>query len=128
MKFIISEINNANKYIEKIKILLDNPSKYLEIRRNALNTASHFDIDNVVEKYIEYFKQVKINEYNLTEIEKEEIKKWQVPEKNIFNIKNTKLYKPKSSFKHKLWINFLRIFPKKFKSKIKMKIRNIVNR
>ena len=126
--YIISEINNANKYIEKIKILLDNPSKYLEIRRNALNTASHFDIDNVVEKYIEYFKQVKINEYNLTEIEKEEIKKWQVPEKNIFNIKNTKLYKPKSSFKHKLWINFLRIFPKKFKSKIKMKIRNIVNR
>ena len=124
--YIISEVNDADKYVKKIKFLIDNPKEYLDFQKNALNTARLFDIDSIVNKYINYFANVKINEYNLTGIEKEEIKKWEVPEKNIFDKKIATKYK--YTFRHTLWINFLKIFPKKFKSKIKMRIRDIVNR
>lgn len=124
--FVINEVNDSDKYVEKIKFLLDNPNEYVRLKRNAINTSRKFDIDSTIDKYMEYFSNVKTKEYNLTKIEEEEIKKWIVLEKEIFDKKNTTIYK--TTFKHKLWINFLKIFPKKFKSRVKMKIRDIVNR
>lgn len=127
--YIINEVNNADKYVEKIKFLLNNPEEYCKLQKNALYTSKNFDIDNIVNKYIEYFKNVKIQELNLNDKETKAAQRWLVSEKSIFNassVNNSNL--PKVTFKHKLWINFLKIFPKKFKHKVKMRIRDLANR
>lgn len=128
--FIIKEINNSSKYVEKIRELLHNEELLKDMKKKAQKTSKEFDIDLKVEEYIEYFKSVKKQQVNLTRVEKEEVKKWEVDDRCIFNkiTKDSQKIINKVSFKHKIFIAFLKLFPKRFKTKIKNKLRIIVNR
>ena len=85
--------------------------------KNAQDKALEFDIDKNVKKYIEYFKNVKIQEISLTEKEKEESKRWVVKEEDIYRDEDAN--KVKISKKRKLYQNVLKVFPKGLKTRVK---------
>ena len=115
--FIIKEVNNAEKYVEKIEELLKDKEKLKEMSKNAQDKALEFDIDKNVKKYIEYFKNVKIQEISLTEKEKEESKRWVVKEEDIYRDEDAN--KVKISKTRKLYQNVLKVFPKGLKTRVK---------
>lgn len=55
--YIIKEVNNIDSYIEKIDYLLNNSKEYEKIKEKASITASRFDYDNMIDKYIKYFSK-----------------------------------------------------------------------
>lgn len=115
--FVIKEVNNVDKYIEKIELLLDNNEIFEKMRKNAQKKALEYDFDNNIEKYINYFKNVKKQEIKLTEAEKEESKQWEVPENKIFsrNFQKTNVI----SKKRRIYIAILKFFPSKLKTRVK---------
>lgn len=121
--FIIREINNVDKYIEKIEYLLQNKEKIEEMKNEAQKTALRFDFDDNILKYIKYFKNVKKQEIVLTEEEEKEAKRWIVND-DIFKIEEQEkeIVEPKEPFittKRKIYIRFLKLFPKGLKTKVK---------
>ena len=113
--FIISEVNNANKYIEKLEILLNDKDKYDDMMKNIVSTCQKFDYEKSVEKYIEYFKNVK--PYNkkikLSEKDKEIIEKYSYQQNSIN--KKRKLY------------YIAKLIPKSLKNKLKKIITYLYN-
>ncbi len=126
--FVIKEINNSEKYVEKIHLLLHDDNLLQKIKNNALEESAKFDFDKKIPEYITYFKNVKIKEINdITDKEKDAMKRWIVSEKAMFNTKKESQDVPKLSFKRRLLIAFLSLFPKKFKTRVKNKLRQLVN-
>ena len=128
--FIIKEINNADRYVEKIDELIANEDLLIEMKKQAQNTALEFDLDKKVDEYINYFKNVKIKNVDLTPIEQEKIKRWEVSESAIFskNGQETIVTKnPYVSSKRKIYIKFLGLFPKGLKTKIKNILRKLID-
>jgi GT2 family glycosyltransferase len=71
--YVIEEVNDSDKYVEKLEILLKNKDKYQELKKESMLAPKKFDYDDVVDKYIEYFNQdfkitTKDNTYNDTEV------------------------------------------------------------
>ena len=126
--FVISEVNNPDKYVEKIIELINNPKKFKEMRKKSQEQVKNFDIDKMTEEYIKYFKSVKKVDIKLTDKEKEEVKKWLVPDKNIFDVKIKKNGQviPHMSLKRKVWLAFLKCLPKKFKLKVRNKVERLL--
>ena len=115
--FLIKEVNNAERYIEKIELLLQDNEKIKKMSKKAQEKSIEFDIDKNVNKYIEYFRNVKIKEIKLTEKEKEESARWNVKEENLF--KQNKVNTDMVSKKRRVYQKMLKIFPKGLKTKVK---------
>ncbi len=115
--FVIKEINNADKYIEKVEYLLEHEDVLNSMSCKAQTKALEFDIDKRTKQYIKYFRNVKKQEIKLTKIEKEESKRWNVSEEMLFNGKevNTKYL----SKKRKIYYKILKLVPKSLKEKVK---------
>lgn len=113
--FIISEVNSANKYIEKLEILLNDKDKYDDMMKNIVNTCQKFDYEKSVEKYIEYFKNVKpyVKKLKLSEKDKEIIEKYSYQQNSIN--KKRKLY------------YIAKLIPKSLKNKLKKIITYLYN-
>ena len=94
------------------------------MREKANKTALDFDIDDVIPKYIEYFKNAKIQEVSVTDVEKKEAERWIVKEDDIFNPKVNKDY---VSNKRKMYWRFLGLFPKGLKTKVKNILQRMIN-
>ena len=100
------------------------------MKKQAQNIALEFDFDKKVDEYINYFKNVKIENIDLTPVEQEKIKRWEISENAIFgkNGKETIVTKnPYVSSKRKMYIKFLSLFPKGLKTKIKNILRKLIN-
>ena len=82
--FVINEINNVDRYMEKIEYLLANNEILQNMKIQAQNTALKFDFDNNISKYMNYFKNVKRKDVKLTKNEEIEAKRWIVDDKMIF--------------------------------------------
>ncbi|MBR3161777.1 MAG: glycosyltransferase [Bacilli bacterium] len=54
--FIVDKVNDTDCYLEQLNNALDK-NKYLNIKKNMLKTVKNYDIDNVIEKYIDYFNK-----------------------------------------------------------------------
>ena len=115
--FLIKEVNNAERYMEKIELLLQDNEKIKKMSKKAQEKSIEFDIDKNVNKYIEYFRNVKIKEIKLTEKEKEESARWNVKEENLF--KQNKVNTDMVSKKRRVYQKMLKIFPKGLKTKVK---------
>ena len=115
--FLIKEVNNAERYMEKIELLLQDNEKIKKMSKKAQEKSIEFDIDKNVNKYIEYFRNVKIKEIKLTEKEKEESARWNVKEENLF--KQNKVNTGMVSKKRRVYQKMLKIFPKGLKTKVK---------
>ena len=115
--FLIKEVNNAERYMEKIELLLQDNEKIKKMSKKAQEKSIEFDIDKNVNKYIEYFRNVKIKEIKLTEKEKEESVRWNVKEENLF--KQNKVNTDMVSKKRRVYQKMLKIFPKGLKTKVK---------
>lgn len=115
--FLIKEVNNAERYMEKIELLLQDNEKIKKMSKKAQEKSIEFDIDKNVNKYIEYFRNVKIKEIKLTEKEKEESVRWNVKEENLF--KQNKVNTDMVSKKRRIYQKMLKIFPKGLKTKVK---------
>ncbi|MBR2743802.1 MAG: glycosyltransferase [Clostridia bacterium] len=115
--FVIKEVNNADKYVEKIKELLNDNSLLKQMSQKAQEETLKFDIDKNINKYINYFSKVEIKEKQLTDEELNELKKWIIPENELFSKKQVIM--GNVSKKRKLYYKFLGLFPKKLKTKIK---------
>ncbi len=64
---IINEVNDPYKYIDALNKLLSNDELYDSLSKEAYKTASKFDFDKVVEKYIEEFNKIENDEYKKLE-------------------------------------------------------------
>lgn len=53
---IVNQVNNADEYIEKLKLLLNSRNYYDKIRNNSIKSVKKYDFDFVIENYINYFK------------------------------------------------------------------------
>ena len=115
--FVIKEINNADRYIEKVEHLLENEETLENMSRKAQEKALEFDISKNVQKYIDYFRSVKKHEVILTEIEKEVSKKWYINEEDLF--KDRIISVNQVSTKKRVYYKFLKLFPKGLKTKVK---------
>ena len=118
--------------IEKISLLLENEQLFEKMRNNARKTAKKFDIDDKVCEYIEYFKNVKKQKIILTKREEEESKRWIVGD-SIFEVKkenkdnNQELQTQcQYTLKRKIYILFLKMFPKSLKTKIKSLLKKMI--
>lgn len=128
--FVIREVNNADKYMEKIEKLLSDDEMLKNMKTEAQKTALEFDFDNKVDKYIEYFKNVKKEEIKLTKQEEEKIKEWIISDDKIFKRKQPETtidQNPYVSSKRKLYIKFLGLFPKGLKTKVKNFLKKLIN-
>ena len=72
--FVIKEVNNVDKYIEKVEYLLENDKVLENMSKKAQEKALEFDIDKNIQKYINYFRTVKKQEIMLTNKEKKLLK------------------------------------------------------
>ena len=129
--FVIKEINNVDRYMEKIEYLLQNQSVLESMQNEAQKTAKQFDFDDRVPQYIEYFKNIEKQEIKLTEPEYKEAQKWFVKDE-IFKIEEEKTeqtvpQQPHVTKKRKLYIKFLSFFPKGLKTKVKDLLRKMIN-
>ena len=124
--FIIKEINNVDKYIEKIEILLNDSEKLLEMIKNAQETALKFDNDNNIQKYIEYFKNVKKQEIKLTKNEEEASERWIASEESVFSQEEKAEKTNVVSKKRKVYYALLKPFLKKLKKKFKNFLKKLV--
>ncbi len=126
--FIIKEINNVDKYIEKIEILLKDSKKLSDMSKNAQETALKFDMDTNIPKYIEYFKSVKKQKIELTSQEKEASEKWILSEDSIFSKEEENIEKQADviSKKRKIYYVILKPFPKKLKTKVKEFLKKLI--
>ena len=104
------------------------------MRKNALETSKNFDIQDNIGRYIDYFRNAKKEKVELSDIDLENSKRWYVKDEMIFKElkeSNKKVDNNKSgnkvSFKRKVFLFFLKLFPKSFKTKVKNKLRQIVN-
>lgn len=124
--FVVKEVNNVDKYIEKVEVLLNNHEKLSQMSKNAQKTALDFDIDYNIKKYIEYFKNVKKQKIVLTPQEREKSKRWNVSEDRIFSEKVETQERNTISKKRKIYYAMLKPFPKKLKTKVKNFLRKLV--
>jgi glycosyltransferase involved in cell wall biosynthesis len=53
---LVNEVNNSNRYVEKILWLLENEEEFIRLKCGAIETAKHFDLDDRIDKYINYFR------------------------------------------------------------------------
>lgn len=113
--FIINEVNDANKYVEKLELLLNDKDMYNSMRKNIEQTCKDFDYEKSVEKYIEYFKNVKPygKKLKLSETDKKMIEKYS-EQQNAIN-KKRKLY------------YIAKLIPKSLKNKMKKVITYLYN-
>lgn len=114
--FVVNEINDSKKYIEKLELIMNDSKKYNSMKKECEKTATQFDIDNIIEKYINYFNQeFKIKDIKLTE-EEQAIYLDVLENKFKLPVKN----KPKS-FIYKL----LRKVPKRFRIFVKKAVEKL---
>ena len=52
---LVKDVNNANSYVTQIKKVLDDGELKKSLKHNGKFTATHYDLDNIVKKYIKYF-------------------------------------------------------------------------
>ena len=124
--FIIKEINNVDQYIEKVEYLLYNEEVLNKMSENAQKKSLEFDMDKNIYKYINYFKNVKIQKVELTPREKEQAKRWIVSDEMIFNNKNISKNNIISR-KRKLYYMLLKPFPKSLKTKVKNFLKKLID-
>lgn len=77
--FIINEVNNVEKYFEKIELLLNDSKEFEKLKKAGQDTSKDFDYDNRVSLYIDYFRNLKV---------KNTSKKLTDNEKRIINIRS----------------------------------------
>ncbi|MBR3152589.1 MAG: glycosyltransferase [Clostridia bacterium] len=118
--YIIKEVNNADKYVEKIDELIKNPEKLAVMSENSKKYARKFDIDERIEQYINYFKNVKRQELNITEEEEKAAKEFIIDKIDVFGKKGIEnSQEVKLSPKRKMYKKLLKLFPKSVKTKVK---------
>lgn len=54
--FIVDNINDVSKYIDKVSYLIENPNVFIRLKNNALETVSKFDYDDTIKEYIDFFE------------------------------------------------------------------------
>lgn len=127
--FVIKELNNADKYVEKIHLLLADDKLYQHMMDEAQKKVKEFDIEIKIDKYIDYFKSVQKKKLHLSEIQKKYSEQFYVKEEDIFEQKPivNLINSNKISFKRKILILFLSLFPKKLKTRVKNKLKVLIN-
>lgn len=123
--FVIKEVNNVDKYIEKVEYLLENDKVLENMSKKAQEKALEFDIDKNIQKYINYFRTVKKQEIMLTNKEKEASKKWYVDEEKLF--KGKEVSTNQMSNKRKIYHKILKLFPKGLKAKVKLTLKKLID-
>lgn len=100
--FVMKEINQTERYIEKIDILLQDSILLEKMRIQAQKTAKQFDIMNRIPQYISYFRSVTKQPLTLTKQEKEIGKQWEVSQELLLNVPVAKSESRKSKVFRKL--------------------------
>jgi hypothetical protein len=70
--FVIKEVNNSDKFVEKISFLINNSELFLKMKREGAICSLAFDYDSRIDAYIKFFK--KNRRYEVKTFSKEEQK------------------------------------------------------
>lgn len=104
--YVINEVNDVDKYVEKLDVLLQNSSLFQSMKKQAAATAKNFDYDAVVEGYIDYFSKIKTIKDGTLDTEDK-----QLVFPLIYNNENGKM--------RKVLYSLAKRMPKRMKKKIK---------
>lgn len=101
---VIDEVNNSDKYVEKIIELIDNPKKLEEIALNAIETAKKYSFDDTIFNYYNTLTDVLNNkykkiDYSITDEDKKQLLNYELTDKKYQTVLNNckKLYKKSTS-------------------------------
>ena len=115
--FVINEVNDAEKYLEKIDILLANNKMFIKMKKECEITASKYDYDNNIVQYIKYFTKC--------EKLKKQVKKFNEEEDKM--IQSRYLVTENNGRTKNVIYRFNRFIPNKVKQRIKRIITTIYN-
>lgn len=116
--YIIKEVNNVEKYIEKIFYLLDNKNEYLKQKSFLKNIVRKYDYDNIIDEYITYFdKEITKKEIIMNDAEKEVYS----------NLLDSKFKISKRSPLKNFFYNMCKKIPKKWRIWMKHKVEKLYN-
>lgn len=115
--YIIYEVNNVEKYFEKVELLIQNSKLFCQMKTEGEKTSKKFDYDNRVQEYINYFKSI-----NHEVISKKEFSE---REQKILSVR-TSLNTGSSRIK-KFAYGFNKILPNFMKEKFKRMITSLYN-
>lgn len=82
--FVIDKVNDAQQYIDKIQLLIQDKQLREKMSKAGKENAKNFHIADAIQKYIIYFSQVTKQELNLSEEEKKASQRWYVPENMLY--------------------------------------------
>lgn len=114
--FIIREVNDVEKYFEKLSILINKPDVFVKMKENCAKTSKLFDYDNNINKYIEYFAS--------HENDKPKKKKFTENENKIIELQSKQITKSK---KKKVVYKLNKMMPNFIKEKMKRFITSLYN-
>lgn len=78
---VIDQVNNPDKYVEKIKEIINDEKKLKELRKNAIDTAKDYQFDDKIYEYLDAFNKIlsgkiKTNKYKMNKQETEKLEKY----------------------------------------------------
>lgn len=115
--YIIQEVNNVEKYFEKVELLIKKPKIFCELKEEGEKNSKKFDYDQHIEEYIEYFKNINHDIIS--------VKTFTEKEQKILNTR-TSLKTGHSKVK-KIAYRLDKILPKVVKEKFKKVITSLYN-
>lgn len=72
--FVVDEVNNSDKYIEKISMVINDEKIFSKLKKNGNKLCKKFDYDLTVEEYIKYFSTKRSVLNSAQDYTKEELK------------------------------------------------------
>lgn len=106
--YIINEVNDVDKYMEKLDLLVNQCTTFQKMKKQAALTASKFDYDNAVEEYIKYFSEKNREVVRTDYLTKEEEE-----------LANLLMYSREKGNMQKVLYSLAKKMPKRLKKKIK---------
>ena len=112
--FIVNEVNDVDKYFEKIEYLISNPKVFCAMKNSMLKKPEKYDYDNTIHDLIDYFntKKVRKDDYKLSKYEIELLNEVKSKTQTDFDMTE---FSKKRKFMYKL----AKIMPQSFKDRIK---------
>ena len=114
--YIINEVNDVDKYFEKLNLLLNDNKLFNKMKTEGEKTTKQFDYDKKIEQYINYFSNIQNNN---------KVKELTEEEKKIIEVRNIN-YKQNSKTK-KITYAINKIIPNFIKEKLKKIITVLYN-
>ena len=115
--FIISEVNDCEKYLEKIDLLMKDNNLFNKMKNECAKTIINYDYEKNINKYVDYFKKCESIKYSTKDLTSDELE--------IIKLRNSVVKDDAKT--NKFVYKFNKFIPQRLKNKIKRLITTLYN-